>query len=305
MISSRSHRNNSICCFSVDDLNSMITGGSTDDGSLRGVWDGKLVQVKGFGDRVRSKYACREIAVATEMGTHRNVHRLLGCCLHTKYPVLVYEWEEKGTLMSRITNYNGQIKETLEWKDMLRIAWEIAHAVAYLHTAFHRPIVHRGLNPLNVFLDQDGSVRLSDFGSCISIPPGKKDVEDDLIIGTLGYLAPEYHRSGRVAESCDVFSFGILLLVLLTGQSPYTFSQSNQYHGSLLEWVSECRAVNCLGDVVDPTITRNGPVAAEVQLKAIVDIALSCAAADEERRPTMVDVATQLKDIIVLTSDSI
>ncbi|XP_074280150.1 non-functional pseudokinase ZED1-like isoform X2 [Silene latifolia] len=301
-------RTNSIRCFSVDDLNSMIldkdqiTATSIYDCGFRGVWDGKLVYVK-VNDGVSRKFACREIAVATEMGTHRNVHRLLGCCLHTKSPVLVYEWEEKGTLKSRITNLKGHSKEILEWKDRLRIAWEIAHAVAYLHTAFDLPIVHRCLKPENVYLDQDDSVRLSGFSLCISIPAGKKDVED-AVIGTWSYAAPDYMISGRVAESSDVYSFGAILLVLLTGKFPSTIYHSNQGRVSLSEWVAECHAVNCLADVVDPTITRNGPIADEVHLKEIVELALSCSAADGECRPTMVDVATQLKDIIISSSDS-
>ncbi|XP_074283924.1 serine/threonine-protein kinase ZRK1-like [Silene latifolia] len=280
-----------------------ITRRSTySDKGLIGVWDGKLVQVIGFCDEGSNESACREIAVATEMGTHRNVHRLLGCCLHTKIPILVYEWEEKGTLESRITNHKGQNKETLEWKDRLRIAWEISHAVAYLHTAFDRPIIHRDLKPANVYLDQDDSVRLSGFSLCISIPAGKKDVED-AVIGTWSYAAPDYMISGRVSESSDVYSFGAILLVLLTGKFPSTIYHSNQGLVSLSERMGEYHAVNCLGEVLDPTITKNGPVADEVHLKAIIELALSCSAADKECRPTMVDVATQLKDIIISSSD--
>ncbi|XP_074280147.1 non-functional pseudokinase ZRK2-like [Silene latifolia] len=304
-------RTNSIRCFSVDEINSMsvdknrVTAVTSYGRSFRGAWDGKFVQVKTFGDSEQYELACREIAVAAEMGTHRNVHRLLGCCLHTKNPILVYEWEEKGTLHSRIFNDEGESKETLEWKDRLRIAWEIAHVVAYLHTAFDRPIVHRDLKPENVYLDQDDSVRLSDFSSSISIPAGEKYVEYEVIRGTVGYIAPEYFNSSRVAESCDVYSFGMILLVLLTGKFPFTECRSTQGLCNLLEWVSECHAVNCLCDVVDPTITRNGPIPDEVHLKAIVELALSCLARDEECRPTMVDVATQLKDIIISSSDSL
>ncbi|XP_074280427.1 non-functional pseudokinase ZED1-like isoform X2 [Silene latifolia] len=187
-------KTNSIRCFSVDDLNSMnvniyYISASINNKSCRGVWNGKSVLVKiycidfHYNNEVTLACACREIAVAIQMGTHRNAHRLLGYCLHTNHPVLVYEWEEKGNLMDRITNYKkGKSNETLEWKDRLRIAWEIAHAVAYLHTAFRRPIIHRGLIPGNVYLDQDNSARLSDFGLSISIPEGKKHV-DDMVIG--------------------------------------------------------------------------------------------------------------------------
>ncbi|KAK9682941.1 hypothetical protein RND81_10G108100 [Saponaria officinalis] len=233
-------RTNPVHCFSVDDINAMNvaqfgTGYTTAD-LYAGLSDAQS----------RSDLASREIAVATQMGNHTNVHRLLGCCLHTERPILVYESHDK---------------EPLEWKDRLRVAWEIAHATEYLHTAFRRPIIHRNLKPVNVYLDQDDSATLSDFSRTVSIPEGKTHVEDCGVWGTFGYVALDYMRSDRVAESTDVYSFGILLLVLMTGK---------------------------LAILDHPAINKNG-VVAEEQLKTLVELALRCAAEDEECRPTMLE----------------
>ncbi|KAK9682945.1 hypothetical protein RND81_10G108500 [Saponaria officinalis] len=263
-----------------------------------GVWNGKSVLVKIFSDAQNSSdLACREIAVATQMGTHTNVHRLLGCCLHTECPILVYEWAKNGTLDDRIFRYKEHNKEALEWKDRLRVAWEIAHAVAYLHTAFRRPIIHRNLKPSNVYLDDDDSARLSDFSRTVSIPEGETHVEESIVWGTFGYIAPDYLMSCRVAESSDVYSFGILLLVLMTGKTASFTIELDRGEVILVDWVSDYCAADCVIDIVDPAINTNGAVVEE-QLKTLVELAIRCSAEDEECRPTMVDVATQLKNMI-------
>ncbi|KAK9682984.1 hypothetical protein RND81_10G110900 [Saponaria officinalis] len=294
-------RTNPVHCFSVEDINAMNVArfgmGRAADDLYAGVWNGKSVLVKDLREgQGSSDLACREIAVATQMGNHMNVLRLLGCCLHTKRPILVYEWPENGTLDDRIFHYKEHNKEPLEWKDRLRAAWEIAHAVAYLHAAFRRPIIHRDLKPLIVYLDQDDSARLSDFRWTVSIPEGKTHIEDCDVLGTFGYIAVDYMTSGRVAESSDVYSFGILLLVLMTGKPAASF-ELDRGQVILVDWVSNCCAADCVTDIVDPAINTNS-VIAEEQLKTLVELALRCAAEDEECRPTMIDVATQLENMI-------
>ncbi|KAK9682951.1 hypothetical protein RND81_10G108700 [Saponaria officinalis] len=294
-------RTNPIHCFSVEDLNAMnvqFQKAFSSLGIYAGVWDGKSVLVKILElNDTESGFACREIAVATQMANHTNVHRLLGCCLHTDYPILVYEWAENGNLDDRIFRYKEHNKEALEWKVRLRVALEIAHAAAYLHAAFRRPIIHRDLKPSNVFLDQDDSAKLSHFCLTISIPKGKTHVEEGVVWGTFGYIAVDYMMSGRVAESSDVYSFGILLLVLMTGKPASFTIELDRGQVNLVDWVSNCCATNCVTDIVDPAINTNSVVDQE-QLKTLVELALRCAAWGEECRPTMVDVATQLENMI-------
>ncbi|XP_021762095.1 uncharacterized protein LOC110726887 isoform X2 [Chenopodium quinoa] len=238
----------------------------------------------------------REIVVGSQMGTHSNVHKLLGCCLETELPVLVYEYIEDETLEDRILLINkNQNKQPLEWKDRLRIAWEISHAIAYLHTAFPRPIIHTHLTPKTVFLDNN-IAKLYNFGSSVSIPEGEEFVKLNLIHGTSGYMAPEFSNNSHVAESIDVYSFGMLFLMLLTAKEV-----SNKTHNSigLKEWVQEGIKNKCISEIVDSAITRNGVTGIEeLQLRASIHLALSCVVKEAYSRPTMVEVAIELKSMI-------
>ncbi|KAL9234025.1 hypothetical protein vseg_008946 [Gypsophila vaccaria] len=301
-------RTNPIRCFSVANLNSMdvfpLVFGVRFD-LCKGNWNGVAVLIKMFHV---SDVACREIAIATQMGIHGNVLRLLGSCLDTNCPALVYEWPENGTLGDRLHRYKEQCNEPLEWKRRLHIAWEVAHAVSYLHTAFSRPIIHRDLNPSNIYLDQDGSARLSDFSLSISIPVGEThaDLIDSKVCGgTLGYVAPEYYLCGKMSESSDVYSFGVFLLVLMTGKYTSDMDRDEVY---IVDWVSNYGVANCVTDIVDPAITTNDAVVMEhvgPHLKALVELGLRCSAQGEESRPTMVEAATQLKNMITSLSDSL
>lgn len=119
----------------------------------------------------------------------------------------------------------------LSWKNRLKIGYEIASVMAYLHTAFPRPIIHRDINPYHFFLDQDCVAMLSSFLFSISLPEGKTMVKDK-DFGSLGYLAPELLSSGLYSERTDVFNFGILLLNLVSGSRIcFTLSQddANEY----------------------------------------------------------------------------
>ncbi|XP_021762076.1 non-functional pseudokinase ZED1-like [Chenopodium quinoa] len=289
--------------LSVDDLNNMNVERLScySEGNLyQGSWEGRVVLVK----KHQCRYDCaerilREIVVATQMATHNNAHKILGCCLETDLPVFVYEWMP-NTLQDRICpNYANQSKAVLEWKDRLRIAWEISHVAAYLHTAFPRPIIHRDLKPHNVFLNQDNAVKLGDFSFCVSIPEGEEFIKVDKILGTFGYLAPEHSMKCKVAKSTDVFSFGMLFLVLLTGKRPYFFSRTEEEELDIISWVRNGVKNNHVNKIVDPTITRNGVTSIEdLQLRASAQLAIRCLSEEEDCRPTMVEVATELKNMI-------
>ncbi|XP_010689218.2 uncharacterized protein LOC104902961 [Beta vulgaris subsp. vulgaris] len=303
--------------FSVDDLNKMnvekcsyYREGFQD--LYRGIWEGIVVLVKkpDVADN-RKEYFLREIVVATQMVTHNNSHKILGCCLETECPVLVYEWMAHGTLEDCIyvREENCQNKLVLEWKDRLRIAWEISHAVAYLHAAFPRPIIHGHLTPINVFLDKDNTARLSDYSLSISIPEGEEFVEIDRIPGSIGYMAPEYHH-GKVAESADVYSFGMLFLMLLTGKKPYDYytdvitGETYDIVTELRTWVQNGVKNKPISNIVDPAITRTTVTTTEdLQLRASIELAIRCIAVKGNHRPTMVGVATELKNMITSTKE--
>ncbi|KAK9682950.1 hypothetical protein RND81_10G108600 [Saponaria officinalis] len=119
-----------------------------------------------------------------------------------------------------------------------------------------------------------------------------------IVLGTFGYIALDYMMSDRVAESSDVYSFGILLLVLITGKPALLTSELDRDMVNLVDFVRNCYAANCVIDIIDPAINTDDVFAEEhfgLQLKALVQLALRCSAEDKERRPTMVDVATHLE----------
>ncbi|CAO2813240.1 unnamed protein product [Amaranthus hypochondriacus] len=299
-------RTNPIRYFSVDELNTMnleqhvISFKESDVKWYKGFWDGRFVLVKEQSEKCHPSLTLgtfREIVVAAQMSTHKNVHKLLGCCLETKYTVLVFEWVENVNLHDLV--FRKEIgKPPLEWTERLRIAWEIAHALAYLHTGFHRPIIHRSLKPRNVYLGRDYAAKLSDFSLCISVPEGKKYFHEDLIVGTYGYLAPE-SSSGKVAESVDVYAFGMLLLVLLTGKEVVFKDGGVETH--LRDWVRNSSRDKCTIEVLDSAIAGDRLAdneELEKKLGGAIQLALGCTEMEEESRPTMVEVATQLKEMV-------
>lgn len=240
----------------------------------------------------------REIVVATQMSTHYNVQKLLGCCLETKFPVLVYESVAAETLKDRVTLMGQNQNNLLEWKDRLRVAWEISLLVSYLHTAFLRPIIHIYLEPDNIFLDQDNTAKLSKFNPVI-IPEGEAFVVEEFIIGSRDYMAPEYHKYKEVAECTDVYSLGMLLLVLLTGKDasfPCTSTgEGNVNWTKLINWVTERIGKECISEIVDPHIKYSMAI---TEANAAISLALRCTAIQKDSRPTMEYVATELNNMI-------
>ncbi|XP_057534261.1 non-functional pseudokinase ZED1-like [Amaranthus tricolor] len=280
----------------------------------KGSWEGRDVLV-GKDDNMKHKrhweYVLHEIVVATQMATHTNVHKLIGCCLETVKPVLVYESLDDCILLEDKTPLDDCIllkdktplddcillkdetqnqRLVLEWKDRLRIAWEISHTIAYLHTAFPRPIIYRNLNPNSVFLSPESAIKLCDFSLCVSIPKDQEFFMSEDLLGTIGFIAPEYFHSGEVRESTDVFTFGVLFLMLLTGKFPRKDD---------LVFLRKGMTEMCINKMIDPKITRNGVTdIEELQLRYSIQTALLCVSNKENCRPTMVEVAMELMNII-------
>lgn len=152
------------------------------------------------------------------MGVHKNGLKLLGCCLETYLPTPLYEFPINGALVQGIRSFKDLPKtHNLTWETRLSIAGEIANGVSYLHLAFPRPVIHRDLKARNILLDQDFVPKMCSFILSVPLPEGETHVIVDRLYGTLGFMAPEYLTTRTVTEKIDVFSFGVLLLELLTG----------------------------------------------------------------------------------------
>ncbi|KAG7588875.1 Protein kinase domain [Arabidopsis suecica] len=246
----------------------------------------------------------RDIAVSSMVSGHKNFLKLVGCCLELERPVLVYHGVKK--------HYRLKISEQT-WKRRMKIAEDIATALAYLHTAFPRPFVYRNMYPDSIVLDEDGVAKLNDFSYCVSIPEGETFVKVDETDGLYRYLDP---GGVVVSEKTDVFAFGMFMgLRLLLGERSFwelyhLEEEEREGRGSDTDYVSwkKIRAQNFLSklkedrrieEIADPEmIEKMGHISEQelCQMKAFRMLSLRCIGPSEEV-PTMVEVAKELKKI--------
>lgn len=242
-----------------------------------------------------------DLAISAKMSHHKNILKLTGCCLETRFPTLVFESVKKGTLSDRIhaLNYDGspRQRQSTAWGGRLQVSRNIAHAIhAYIHTAFSRPIIHWDIKSSNILFDQDDVPKLSNFSLSISIPEGETHAED-VVWGTDESICrPSYRATSLISEKTDVYSFGVLLLVLLTGQPAFNPCRgTDEEDKDFLVFYVRKRGIT---EIVDPGILRGERGGMQNQWEAVIlHLALICVDKDPEKRPTMVDVTKELRRI--------
>lgn len=219
---------------------------------------------------------------------HRNIVRLLGFLHNDKNAMIVYEYMTNGSLGEAL---HGQGRLLVDWVLRYNIAVGVAQGLAYLHHDCHPPVIHRDVKPNNILLDENLEARIADFGLAKMIV--KKNETVSRVAGSYGYIAPEYGYTLKVDEKSDIYSYGVVLMELITGKRPVEPEYGDSV--DIVEWVRrKVRENKPLTEVVDPNVGNCKHVEEEMLL--VLRIALICTARLPKDRPSMRDVISMLEE---------
>ncbi|XP_056683769.1 wall-associated receptor kinase-like 8 isoform X2 [Spinacia oleracea] len=255
--------------------------------------EGKIVAVKKSKMLKESHIGVfiNEVAILSQIN-HRNIVKLLGCCLETEVPLLVYEFIPNGTLFHHIHHPSEEFLIT--WRMRLQIASDSAGALAYLHSSSSIPIFHRDIKSSNILLDDKYRAKLSDFGTSKSVATDQTHVTTE-VMGTFGYLDPGYFQSSQFTEKSDVYSFGVVLVELLTGQK--AIRSIFEEDRSLTSWFLSHMEDSRLLDIIDSHILRKD---LKGEFFTIANLAKRCLHSDGKKRPTMKVVLLEIETVLSL-----
>ncbi|KAI3494924.1 hypothetical protein L1887_36966 [Cichorium endivia] len=220
---------------------------------------------------------------------HKNLVRLLGYCVEGAYRMLVYEYVDNGNLDQWLHGDVGDVSP-LTWSVRMNIVQGTAKGLAYLHEGLEPKVVHRDIKSSNILLDRQWNPKVSDFGLAKLLGSDTSYVTTR-VMGTFGYVAPEYACTGMLTEKSDVYSFGILIMELITGRNPVDYGRP-QGEVNLVEWLKTMVGNRKADEVVDPKLTD---MPSSKALKRILLVALRCVDPDAQKRPKMGHVLHMLE----------
>ncbi|KAJ6803310.1 receptor-like kinase TMK3 [Iris pallida] len=224
-----------------------------------------------------------EIAVLSKV-RHRNLVSLLGFSAEDNEKLLVYEYMPNGALSKHLFHWKKHNLNPLSWKRRLNIALDVARAMEYLHSLAHQSFIHRDLKSSNILLGDDYRAKVADFGLVKLAPEGQYSLATRLA-GTFGYLAPEYAVTGKVTTKVDVFSFGVVLVELLTGMTALDDERSEETR-HLASWFYYIRTnKDTLRSAIDKSIDISDDTFESIC--AVSDLAGHCIAREPHQRPDM------------------
>lgn len=269
----------------------VVYKGELDDGTKIAVkrMEASVVSNKGL------KEFQSEIAVLTKV-RHRHLVALLGYCIDGNERLLVYEYMPLGTLGQHLFEFAKLGLQPLSLKQRLSIALDVARGMEYLHGLAHqRSFIHRDLKPSNILLGDDYRAKVSDFG-LVKLASEEKNSIETRLAGTFGYLAPEYAVTGRVTTKSDVFSFGVVLMELISGRRALDETQPEE-SVHLVAWF---RRMSGNSDdflkAIDPEleVTDEGLRS----IKAVAELAGHCTSRDAWNRPDMAHAVNVLLPLV-------
>ncbi|KAM3250820.1 receptor kinase-like protein Xa21 [Capsicum annuum] len=257
--------------------------------------DGTLLAAKVFNAQLEGSF--KSFDTECEMLRnlrHRNLTKVITSCSTTNFKALVLEYMPNGTLEKWLYSHNF----FLDMLQRIDIMIDVASAVDYLHSGYSTPVVHSDLKPSNVLLDQEMVGHVSDFGIAKMLGAGEDFVQTKTI-ATIGYIAPEYGQDGIVSTSCDVYSFGILMMETFTRRRPGDEIFSGDF--SIRRWVNDSFPSR-IHKVVDDNLVQleDEPTDVKMQcLTSIMELALNCTLATPDARISMEEALPTLERIRV------
>ncbi|KAI3746855.1 hypothetical protein L6452_09297 [Arctium lappa] len=219
---------------------------------------------------------------------HKNIVRLLGCYWNQKTRLLMYDYMANGSLGSLLHERKGSY---LEWELRYQILLGSAQGIAYLHHDCVPPIVHRDIKANNILIGLEFEPYIADFGLAKLVDDGDFARSSKTVAGSFGYIAPEYGYMMKITEKSDVYSYGVVILEVLTGKQPIDPTIPDGLH--VVDWVRQKKGGR---EVVDPSLLSRPESDIEEMIQAL-GVALLCVNSTPEERPTMKDVAAMLKEI--------
>ncbi|CAK7347524.1 unnamed protein product [Dovyalis caffra] len=220
---------------------------------------------------------------------HKNLVRLLGYCAEGAHRMLVYEYVDNGNLEQWLHGDVGPCSP-LTWEIRMNIIIGTAKGLTYLHEGLEPKVVHRDIKSSNILLDKQWNPKVSDFGLA-KLLGSERSYVTTRVMGTFGYVAPEYASTGMLNERSDVYSFGILLMEIISGRSPVDYSRPAG-EVNLVEWLKTMVTNRNAEGVLDPRLPEKP---SSRSLKRALLVALRCVDPNAQKRPKMGHVIHMLE----------
>ncbi|KAK7256892.1 hypothetical protein RIF29_30450 [Crotalaria pallida] len=261
--------------------------------------DGTQVAIKSLS--VESKQGSHEFMTEIDMISstrHPNLVELIGCCVEGSHRILVYEYLENNSLASSLLGSRSKYVP-LDWPKRAAICQGTASGLWFLHEEAKPSIVHRDIKASNILLDGNFNPKIGDFGLAKLFPDNVTHLSTR-VAGTVGYLAPEYAHLGQLTKKADVYSFGVLMLEIISGKSSSkaAFGENLMV---LVEWAWKLKEEKRLLDIVDPELADYN----EIEVYRFIVVALFCTQAATQHRPSMKQVLEMLSKEVHIKEEAL